>query len=122
MNLAFISHGNIRARYHCNYDGLHLNDKGATLFTENILSALNKIAWPQNLKVSSSSKSLSDYDNIRAKGNAFTSTKSIKAKHPKNLFFGHLNENSIRNEFVSIEELIKRTFDVFLISETKTDD
>ena len=72
--------------------------------------------------MSSSSKSLSDYDNIRAKGNAFTSAKSIKAKHPKNLFFGHLNENSIRNEFVSIEELIKRTFDVFLISETKTDD
>ena len=44
MNLAFISHGNIRTRYHCNYDGLHLNDKGATLFTENILSALNKAA------------------------------------------------------------------------------
>ena len=44
MNLAFISHGNIRASYHCNYDGLHLNDKGATLFTENILSALNKVA------------------------------------------------------------------------------
>ena len=122
MNLAFGSHGNIRTLYHCNYDGLHLNDKGATLFTENILSALNKIAWPQSLKVSSSSKSLSDCDNVRAKGNAFTSTKSTKAKHPKNLFFGHLNENSIRNELVSIQKLIKRTFDVFLISETKTDD
>ena len=122
MNLAFISHGNIRTRYHCNYDGLHLNDKGATLFTENILSALNKVAWPQSVKVNSSSKSFSDYDNIRAKGNAFTSTKSIKAKHPKNLFFGHLNVNSIRNKFVSIQELIKRTFDIFLISETKTDD
>ena len=44
MNLAFISRGNIRIRYHCNYDGLYLNDKGATLFTENILSALNKVA------------------------------------------------------------------------------
>ena len=44
MNLTFISHGNIGARYHCNYDGLHLNDKVATLFTENILSALNKVA------------------------------------------------------------------------------
>ena len=44
MNLAFISHGNIRTRYHCNYDGLHLNDKGATLFTANIVSALNKVA------------------------------------------------------------------------------
>ena len=72
--------------------------------------------------MNSSSKSFSDYDNIRAKGNAFTSTKSIKAKHLKNLFFGHLNVNSIRNKFVSIEKLIKRTFDIFLISETKIDD
>ena len=71
--------------------------------------------------MNSSSKSFCDYNNIRAKGNAFTSTKSIKAKHPKNLFFGHLNVNSIRNKFVSIEELIKRTFDIFLISETKID-
>ena len=44
MNLAFISHGNIRTRYHCNNDGLHLNDKGVTLFTKNILPALNKVA------------------------------------------------------------------------------
>ena len=41
MNLAFVSHGNIRTRYHCKYD---LSDKDATLFTENILSALNKVA------------------------------------------------------------------------------
>ena len=44
MNLSFISHGNIRTRYHCNYADMHLNDKDATLFTENILSALNKVA------------------------------------------------------------------------------
>ena len=44
MNLTFISQGNIRTRYHCNYDDLHLNDKVATLFTENILSALNRVA------------------------------------------------------------------------------
>ena len=44
-------------RYHCNYDGLHLNDKGATMFTENIVSALNKVARPQCLKKNSSSKS-----------------------------------------------------------------
>ena len=42
MKLAFISHGNIRTRYHYNYDVLHFNDKGATLFTENVLSPLNK--------------------------------------------------------------------------------
>ena len=72
--------------------------------------------------MNSSSKSFSDYDNIRDKGNVFTSTKSIKAKHPKNLFLGHFNVNSIRSKCVSIEQLIKRTFDIFLISETKIDD
>ena len=50
------------------------------------------------------------------------STKSIKAEHPKNLYFGHLNVNPIRNKFISIQELIKRAFDIFLISETKIDD
>ena len=44
MNLPFISHGNIGTHYRCNYDGLHLNGKGATLFTANILSALKKVA------------------------------------------------------------------------------
>ena len=77
MNLAFISHGNIRTCYHCNYDGLHLIDKGATLFTENVLSALNNIALPQSVKMNSSSKSFSNSDDICAKGNAFASTKSI---------------------------------------------
>ena len=80
MNLAFISHGNIKTRYHGNYDGLNLNDKVATLFTENILSALNTVGWTQNVNENSSFKSSSDSDHIRAKGNAFTSTKT---KHPK---------------------------------------
>ena len=43
-------------------------------------------------------------------------------KHPKNLFFGHLNVNSIFNKFVSIQELIKGLFNIVLISETKIDD
>ena len=33
-----------------------------------------------------------------------------------------MNASSIHNKFVSIQELIKRTFDIFLISETKIDD
>ena len=59
-------------------------------------------------KTESSSKSIYDYDNICAKGNAFRSTKSMNVKYPKNLFFGYLNVNSIRNKFVSIQELIKK--------------
>ena len=117
--MTFSSHDNIRTRYHCNCDGLNLNYKGATLFTENILSALIKVAWPQSVKENSSFKSFADSDDICVKGNAFTSTKSIKAKHTKKIFFGHSNLNSIRNKFVSIQELIKSTFDIFLISEIK---
>ena len=78
--MAFISHGNIRTRYHCNYDGLQLNDKGATLFTENILSALNEVAWPLGVKVNPSSKWFSHSDDISAGGNAFTCIKSIALK------------------------------------------
>ena len=44
-----------------------------------------------------------------------------QASHPKNLFYGYLNVNSIRNKFVSTQKLIKRMFDIFLISETKID-
>ena len=33
----------------------------------------------------------------------------------------HLNVNSLRNKFISIDELIKSKLDIFLISETKTD-
>ena len=47
--------------------------------------------------------------------------KVLKQSTRKILFFGHLNVNSIRNKFVSIQELIKRTFDIFLISETMID-
>ena len=33
-----------------------------------------------------------------------------------------MNVNSIRNKFFTIQELMKRTFDIFLISETNIDD
>ena len=32
----------------------------------------------------------------------------MNVKYPKNLFFGYLNVNSIRNKFASIQELIKK--------------
>ena len=67
MNLAFISLGNIKTCYHCNYDSLHLNNKCATLFTENILSAMNKEAWPQIVKENIPSKSFSDSDDTPTK-------------------------------------------------------
>ena len=45
----------------------------------------------------------------------------MKRKKPKNVFLGHLNINSIKNKFQSVRELIKDTFDIFLLSESKPD-
>ena len=41
--------------------------------------------------------------------------------YPKNVIFGHLNINSLRNKFESLSDLIKGKFDIFLINETKLD-
>ena len=52
---------------------------------------------------------------------SFPFLKKIKSKHPKNLFYGQLNVNSIRKKFESVEEIIQNAFDIFLVCETKTD-
>ena len=45
----------------------------------------------------------------------------MKRKKPKSIFLGHLNKNSIKNKFEFVWELIKDTFDIFLVSESKLD-
>ena len=45
----------------------------------------------------------------------------MKRKKPENVFLGYLNINSIKNNFQSVWELIKDTFDIFLLSESKLD-
>ena len=47
--------------------------------------------------------------------------KRTKSKPPKNLYFRHLNINSIRNKFDSVQEIIQNTFHIFLFTKTKTD-
>ena len=47
--------------------------------------------------------------------------KKLRVKHAKNILFGNLNENSLRNKFGYLEEIIKNMFDVFLLSECKQD-
>ena len=50
-----------------------------------------------------------------------TTLRGLRSKHPKNDFLGHLNVITLRNKFESLDELIKDTFDVFLVSESKLD-
>ena len=45
----------------------------------------------------------------------------LRQKFTKNLFFGHLNVNSVRNKFEAFEFLTKNKFDVFLVSKSKLD-
>ena len=45
----------------------------------------------------------------------------MRSKHPKNVFLGHLNVNSLQNKFESLNKLIKDTFDIFHVSEGKLD-
>ena len=52
---------------------------------------------------------------------AFKNLQKMKRKKPKNIFLGHLNINSIKNKFEFVWELIKDTFDIFLVSESKLD-
>ena len=57
-----------------------------------------------------------NYENI-----SFSFLKKIKSEHPKNLIFGQLNSNSIRNKFELVQEIIEYTFDIVLVCETKID-
>ena len=51
----------------------------------------------------------------------FKTLRDLRSKHPKNVFLGHLNVNSLRIKFESLNELIKDTFDIFLVTESKLD-
>ena len=81
------------------------------------LSSFSNLSTPPNVRdIGTPEVSMKD-NNIYA----FDEMKSLKLKHPKNIFLGHLNINSIPNKFNGIMDLVKDYLDIFLISETKID-
>ena len=48
-------------------------------------------------------------------------TKSFRFENQKNVIVGHLNINSVRKKFRLLKYFIYNEFDIFLVSETKTD-
>ena len=48
--------------------------------------------------------------------------KLMRRNNAQNLIIGHLNVNSLRNKFLSINELLVKNIDIFLLTETKLDD
>ena len=51
----------------------------------------------------------------------FKTVAGLRTKHPRKVFLGHLNVNSLRSKFDSLNELIKHNFDIFRVSEGKLD-
>ena len=135
-NFAYVNHDHIQPRQHCNYGGVHLNNTAdSKILTENFILTLSRQTWQGiirdndaligNVSETESSSGTTKYlpdDSLEVKVIiSFPFLKKIRSKHPKNLFFGQLNVNSMRNKFESVQEIIQNTFEVFVICETKID-
>ena len=68
----------------------------------------------------SSSSSLSGYPCLSTIDNDLSKTQQQRIMYAKNTIIGHLNINSIRNKFDTLDNVVK-AFDIFLISESKLD-
>ena len=68
-------------------------------------------------------KMFSEINNTKRKklSLAIKTMKGLRSTHSKSVFLGHLNINFLRNKFESVNELIKDTFDTFLLRESKLD-
>ena len=51
----------------------------------------------------------------------FNDLHEIRLKNPNRLIFAHININSFRNKFETLQQVIENNVDVLLISETKLD-
>ena len=116
-----------------NMSDLHLNWEGINILIANILFYLNKFCSNGLVtKVSENSKESAQFEFISRRNNSNidltkeldkseSCLKKLRAKHPKNILFGHLNMNLPRNKFEYLGEIIKNKLDVFLVSECKLD-
>ena len=120
-----ILHDNINVRRHLNKGKLHLNDTGISRFVRNFRDFLNlfETTWHEsthNLLNVSSSSSLSGYPSLSTIDNDLWKIQQQRIIYAKNIIIGHLDINSIRNKFDTLDNIIK-AFDIFLISESKLD-
>ena len=114
-----MNHDNIKPRKHCNYGGVHLNTAGSKILAENFILARSRKYWlgiirdndvlKGNVSETESSSETTKYlphDSLESKSDnhendeniSFPVLKRIRSKYPKNLFFGQINVNSIRNK------------------------
>ena len=120
-----ILHDNINVRRHLNKGKLHLNDTGISRFVRNFRDFLNlfETTWHEsthNLLNVSSPSSLSGYPSLSTIDNDLWKIQQQRIIYAKNIIIAHLDINSIRNKFDTLDNIIK-AFDIFLISESKLD-
>ena len=74
---------------------------------KNLESVSSKISpdRPQTTKESNLSSNVKNLD-LNRNFNTFPLVQAHRLKNPKNVTIGHLNVNSLRNKFMTVEELI----------------
>ena len=90
------------------------------LFNENFVSLVNTLD-SENWHKDQNSERKKTVNTEVSEIDGFTKLGLSRKKHIKNLFFGHLNVNSLRNIREFLEPLIRNHFDIFLVGEAKLD-
>ena len=108
---------NINPSKHLNRSALHLNNLGTPLLTVNFLDVLNSLDSEQWLEWKGSSNS----DKNSSKSEALNEVTFLSRKFTKNIFFGYLNINYVKNKLEALEFPTKDKFGVFLVSESNLD-
>ena len=118
-------HDKINVKRHINKGKLHLSDIGISRFVRNFRDFLDifETAWHEstyNLLNVSSSSSLSGSPSLSTIDSDISKIQQQRIIYAKKTMIDHLNINSIRNKFVTLDNIVK-TFDIFLISVSKLD-
>ena len=82
-----------------------------------MINVLNSLDPEQYLK----SKDSNNSNKTSSKNESLNEVTFLRRKFTKNLFFGHLNVNYVRNKFEGVRVPMKDKFSVLLVSESKFD-
>ena len=108
---------NTNAKTHCNkISDLHLNSKGVSLFNENFVNLLNTLDsenWLKEGNITVNAEVSEDSVVTDNDIDGFNKVGLFHKKYIRNLFFDHLNINSLRNKTEFLEPLIRNHFDIF---------
>ena len=147
LNVPIVNNKNI-SRKHLGYKGLHLNNYGSSRLGMNLISVIKKLwndaSYPTDsldfkyseAKITnpntniysclekSSTDNISFIDENEESSESTSFLNKLKVTGIANinrLMIGHININSIRNEFEMHSNSIKGNLDILMISETKLD-